>query len=344
MIAPDHPLFQIAHALRTNLKQARDYCRAVQNACHQNPSFASIAKAVEEFGSESLDISVIAERASVIHGLGAENVSAQVETSTFLPHAAPVRETVQADQGIRTKAISFVDEVVGRLFDHLLAEPVEGKVVGFAGSGPYRQDDLERLTLKLGGTPDQIGIEWEQVDWIVLGTSDIDREHLQEAVDKSKADYLTQEEFLGLIFFGEDSVLKQGERIPYSSHPGVVLVNEMIAQRKAAGGEVGDSVTLPEPDFPGSIEQSESRLDLNVQSELRRLGYTVAKGVSLEHRRAALAHGVSVLGIKRVVSHVAWLMRFHRKNPRRVAAVSNWGSDLDWLRAEYDLELSQLYT
>jgi hypothetical protein len=92
----------------------------------------------------------------------------------------------------------------------------------------------------------------------------------------------------------------------------------------------------PDP-YSSSDHESHSDDDLNLrpESDLKQLGYSVAKGVSVSQRQKVLDDAVRQLTLKQVADHLAWSIRFYRKNPKFHDAVLNWEQDFDWLRSRY---------
>ena len=83
---------------------------------------------------------------------------------------------------------------------------IEGKVIGFTGSGPYHEADLDRLAAKLKAVPDREWIDWGDLEWVVIGSNDFDYEYLEQAATVPYLEYLSQEEFLSVLLFGESSM------------------------------------------------------------------------------------------------------------------------------------------
>ena len=73
--------------------------------------------------------------------------------------------------------------------------------------------------------------------------------------------------------------------------------------------------------------------NLNVESDLKKLGYSVARDVSVYKRRKVLEYAVRNLGLKKVADHLAFLIRYFQNNPGKHDAVGNWRDDLAWLQS-----------
>lgn len=403
----------------SDTRTARLFCRKVQSHCAIGPSYASIAKVLSKHGWDGLSMEEIARLASRVYAHGTDEVPDSlpsepsptdvVDTVQLQPELtrseddfratlsreSPILAGVHENSEIRSIQEALAESIFQHVLRNFVAESIEGKVIGFTGDGPYQQSDLESLATKLGATPDQFDRAYTELDWVIIGKADYDVDYLDEAVKTGDIQFFTQEEFIGVILFGEESLAKIAIRKDTKEHDGIRLVEDLIVYSKVEsvktsmkgaiqtvcqaedkpvrtetacipGKTVTTSKTSPGAPTNKPIEVQSKRF-INVdssasaeallrwptfdsdaprheldeangwseESALRMLGYTVAKGVSLRRRQSALESGVRTLGLRRVVGHLAWLIRLHSKNSRRQSAVSNWEHDLDWLKSRY---------
>lgn len=417
-------------------EQARAFCNQVQASCLSLPSFATIAKAVEKLESSHSTIREVAERASALQGWGIENLVTQVETAPAPPDTSPILDSVHQVASTQLASFSLVESVARHVLDELAPGSIAGKVIGFTGNRPYLQTDLERLATKLGATPDREGIAWTDLRWVVIGRDEFDEVYLRNAAQVEGILYLSQEDFLGRILFGESPALESFEARRHQKHPGfkflASLQTEIPTTSPTVNGVLANSPVIksavlpttpsakpplapatpqkppthaptvakppvapatppkavapapavppkpsvstprpfattrpnstlpsgwhgfssrprstPAPPAPSNFKwpdpysfsdhegHADENLNLQPESDLKKLGYSVAKGISVSRRQKVLDSAVRDLGLKRVADHLAWSIRFYRKNPKFHDAVLNWEQDFKWLRSRY---------
>lgn|GEM_PF-5270842 len=92
-----------------------------------------------------------------------------------------------------------------------------------------------------------------------------------------------------------------------------------------------------EKDYGG--ERTGDYANLTERSTLNLCGYNVnrAAGLAEAQRRLILDFIIhdKVLELFRIKSHIAWLVKNNKRNPRNTEAVSKWEADLDYLNSEY---------
>lgn len=418
----------IAQVQGCSIDEARAYCLEVQRHCDVLPSFWAIAQVVERHGSHPLKLREVANEAS---GLRKIPVAEPDEPSPTERVVVPSIFEIDLDdytEGLQTCLEPLIESVTRSAIRKLVIEPIEGLIIGFTGNGPYHETDLEKLAMRLGATPDRDGIEWDDLDWIVVGRDEYDPQYLAHSVEVGGIRHLTQEAFMGLVFMGESLDPECSDE----SHPGYAYLGSLAdtsdpapqqgnsneGREEAAdeeeeveswdeGVEIHDEtptgpttlertppitrvserhsiVTSPTPppihpapeakgatsptarpgvlppgwsgwghpprasapdpapeEFrwpvvsgePSRQSASTESPALNVESDLKKLGYSVARDVSIHERRKVLEYAVRNLGLKKVANHLAFLIRYFQTNPGKHDAVGNWRDDLAWLQS-----------
>lgn len=66
-------------------------------------------------------------------------------------------------------------------------------------------------------------------------------------------------------------------------------------------------------------------------------GYNVNLETGVSERRGSLRTAVTALGLKKVATHIAAMVRLSKKRPdtRMKGAIQRWEEDLEWLRTEF---------
>ena len=303
-------LEKIGRLTETDSEWALKFCREVQQVCLVAPSFWSIAQAIAQREVEALSISSIAELASRVHQLGDSNVLPL--TQPILPSDlnSPVLDLIRNDASIQEVNRHLTAIIARSVQNSIINVSIEGRTIAFCGDGPYLREDLERLAIKLGAFGYEKGLGWYDIDWLVIGRQGYGEAELETSVEDGVLEYLSQEEFLGVLLFGRTAALRKGRESGRESHPGMDFVDRCFRQRHAA-----------------DVKQ--------VASELKSLGYSVAKGVHINQRRICLQAGVENLGLARIVNYIARLIHVHVMNPFFQHAVSNWEQDLSWLKKRF---------
>lgn len=261
---------------------------------------------------------------------------------------------------------ALFDAIARSTLDAIFATPIDGMHINFSGSVPFAQEHLESWVETLGAiaTPDRL--DPSLADRFVLGRLNLDADLVDHLVG-ADVRFFSQEEFLSLVLFGEEATIRNLIDAASNPHPGLELVEqlEMNFQVECDAGEESESLGASESDEQGRLPRSvpfqttaptcgadgrstwthisdepgdepfDDATDLKVESELKKLGYSVAKHVPLARRQSSLELGVQHLGLTKVVNHLRWLIYFQRKNPQQRQAVANWRYDLDWLQSRH---------
>jgi len=220
MAGADYALKTIVQIRGGTVEEARAFCTQVQAACLLLPSFASIAEAVVKLESSHPTIREVAERASALQGWGMENLLTHEESPPAIPKTSPILDSVHHAVTTQRASVSLIETVTRHVLDELAPGSIAGKVIGFTGNRPYLQTDLERLATKLGATPDREGIAWADLRWIVIGRDEFDEVYLKDSFEVVDIFYLSQEDFLGRVLFGESPVPESFEKRSHRRHPG----------------------------------------------------------------------------------------------------------------------------
>jgi hypothetical protein len=244
---------------------------------------------------------------------------------------------------------------------------VEGEHLFFTGSGPFPQEQLEEWVEKLGAFARPDTIDLGKFDWIVIGREGYDVETLLDSFNWPYVRYFSQEGFLRLLLFGEESRGDAFTGQVSAPHPGLELVgfcdpfegerylDEVIDPSEEGIEPASACESHPPPEQPPvepTDQPAESVIwpvisgdtgdepfddtgELQLESDLAKLGYSVAKHIGLARRQASLERCVETLGLQRVIRHLAWLIRFHNKNLSQQNAIQNWQHDLEWLKSHH---------
>jgi len=305
-------------------------------------------------------------------------------------HTAPLGEGFKDEPGesstepisgiaeaVLPATITFINAITCHTLATVFAESIEGQIIGFTGNGPYYETDLISLAGRLKAIPDAEGIAWDALKCIIIGTEEFDRDYIRHATMFRHIKYFTQEEFLGMLLFGNQpftltpismkslELSHEGMQFLYSipqpawandptdsSQPIEIIKPLPASSPKPVGSPAttsSNAIPPPQgmermvkiPDMqttpsPPSGERDTSQINLRMESELRRLGYHVKKGGIRTQRRLALQAGVAQLGLRNVVNHLVWLIKFQRNQTRMQDAVFHWREDLHWLKKVYD--------
>ena len=206
----------------------------------------------------------------------------------------------------------------GGFLNSIITVSIEGRTIAFDGDGPYLREDLERLAAKLGAFGDNGGLAWDAIDWLVIGRQGYDENELATSVEYGDLENFSQEDYLGVILFGRTSSSRNDQDSGRKSHPGMDFVDLCLGQRHAGqiettaqeepglspptttagtapSSDIQEQVVSPDlvgrfewPDFLGgsSDEPLDSTDEWQLESDLKRLGYSVARGVSLDQRHS----------------------------------------------------------
>ena len=359
----------IAQLTDNDSEWALKFCREVRQSCLVAPSLSSIAEAVEQQGVDGLSISSIADLASRIQQLGAGNVLPLTQPSLPAHRMLPVVDLIRDDAAIQGMSRHLNAIVARSVLSSIINLSIEGRTISFDGDGPYFRADLEQLAAKLGGFVDDGGLPWDAIDWMVIGRQGYGEDELATSVEYGELEYFSQETFLGVILFGRTCSPAAVQDPRWEHILGMEFVGVCLDRRHTGPkletapedepgpgpltspgasahqlSDIQEDEVPPEtidqfkwPDFQeGSSDVPlQSTDEWQLESDLRRLGYSVARGVSLDQRRSCLHVADDHLGLAKVVRHLAWLIRFHGEDARQKNALSNWEMDLGWLKARY---------
>jgi hypothetical protein len=278
------------------------------------------------------------------------------------PEPSPDIRPLYHSDAVRQAELALFNATARSTLNAVFATPIEGRHISFTGSVPFAQEHLEQWVETLGAfaTPDRL--DDTIADWFVLGRVNFENSYL-ESIVACDIRVFSQEEFLSLLLFGEAATARNRIDAADNPHPGLEWFEgleqtfdddmkallDSLAPGEGELTEPGQPLAPPltpalDPDDPPnwsiipeetSNESYDGAVHLKVESELRRLGYSVAKRVPLARRHYCLDLCVQRLGLTKVVNHLRWLIYFQRKNPQQQQAVANWRYDLEWLRSRH---------
>ena len=303
-------LEKIAQLTETDSEWALKFCREVQQVCLAAPSFRSIARAIKQQGVEALSIRSIAERASRAHKSRGSNILPLTQPRLPSDQKSPVLDLIRHDasiQGVNRHLTAIIARLV---LNSIITVSIESRTIAFRGNGPYLREDLERLAVKLGAVGNVGGLGWKDIDWLVIGRQGYDEDELRTSVKDGELEYLSQEEFLGVLFFGRTASPRKGPESEGESHPGMDFVDLCLTR------------------------WSEDR-EREVELELNMLGYFKANGQHINRRCKCLQAGAKNLGRARIVNYITRLIHLHKEDLPFQNAVSNWEEDLSWLKKRF---------
>ena len=303
-------LEKIGRLTETDSEWALKFCREVQQVCLVAPSFWSIAQAIAQREVEALSISSIAELASRVHQLGDSNVLPLTQPMLPSDQKSPVLDLIRHDASIQGVNRHLTAIIARSVLNSIITVSIEGRMIAFRGNGPYLREDLERLAVKLGAVGNAGGLGWKDIDWLVIGRQGYDEDELGTSVKDGELEYLSQEEFLGVLLFGRTASPGKGRESEGESHPGMDFVDLCLTR------------------------WSEDR-EREVELELNMLGYFKANGQHINRRYKCLQAGVENLGLVRIVNYITRLIRLHKKDLPFQNTVSNWEQDLSWLKKQF---------
>jgi hypothetical protein len=288
------------------------------------------------------------------------------DESTPPPDPSPDLRSLYHTDAVRNAEDALFLAIVRSTRDAIISTPIEGKHICFIGDVPFAQEHLEQWVEKLGAIVIPDRLDQSLAEWIVIGRENIDAALIDELA-KPGIRFLSQEDFLSLILFGEQATARNQDLAATYSHFGLEIARlfesnyldeiERNEEPHASGPDVPTGgVRLPRPvpfstqtasigpdgrlTWPVTLVEPENQAPepidgLNVESELMKLGYSVARHVPLSQRQQRLDLGVQRLGLPRVVNHLSWLIRTRSNRPHLEQAVANWRDDLEWLHSRY---------
>lgn len=166
-------------------------------------------------------------------------------------------------------------------------------------------------------------IRW--VDIVVIGHEDFNEDFLTYSLQHAdNLQYMAQEEFLAYLLKGN---------IPeYTDGDPRIFEHEGLSYLASIGFQWPSTEAEPNPE---PVEVNES--GWKAESDLRVMGYTVRRGVSVITRRKVLAKAVDELGLYDVATKVAWFARNAkmRHDNKMEGAIERWEYDLAWLKTTY---------
>lgn len=252
------------------------------------------------------------ERANILQGLpdldSAETITARVTDK--------VRDLIDT----LSKAIILA-------INEIIKKDISKKIIGVTGNGPFEPEDIAQLVSKLGGVIDNTQLDRGKQDYIVIGRKEFEEEYLVESIKQNlEIRYFSQEDFINYLIFGVDSDYSKGDR-RIAEHPGLSFLASIgfkwptTASRPSQGGDF----TIPPKDWP----------DESVLKE--EYGYNVRIETTLSERRDSLRPAIIVLGLQKVATHIAAMVRLNKKRPdtKMEGAIQRWKEDLEWLKTEY---------
>lgn len=247
----------------------------------------------------------------------------------------------------------------------VLCRGILGFEVATEGSGPYDEGDFDEFLIDCGIEVRAVELSERMPDTIILGRDDWDPDAIDEVRGASSSESLrvfSQEMVVASLAAGVDLFKRLGGRIDdfIDGHPGLEYFY-------LGGDEPAQAPVVRFPDVPLQVAEGSKSLVVNLDSSewptqgvLGVMGYRVGKsgrGVSARHRilmeavRVNLTPGsANALGyvtewgapnsqqrLQKIVDSIAAFARTakRRKTFDMSQAISDWESDLEWLRAAF---------